>query len=260
MWSRYQAPLFLGILIAFASYLNKYYGSDFNALVLLSFAVAVYIAYDWLKMLLVNRSIFPNPHWLFVIDERVFPKNRKNFLRTVQYRCGFAFLYQSGLTFLYRSGFPFRSLMRLEGGATDGYYIHLLAHNLKLDTEFSIVRRTVRENLKKGVRYNFIISPHPDSREAQRRISEIHRDAGTRLTFTVIPQEEMNKVAAENIMIIVDESAKCRGFIQIPEGSGLWWAEMSQAATALYYSNLRTAMDKRIEDKTDIAAGAGTSA
>jgi hypothetical protein len=232
MWYRNKGPLLGGILIGLISYLNRHELSDFNPLALSLLALGIYIAYDWLKMLLANYSIFPNPHWLFVVDDHIFPKSQNTFVRK----------------FLYRSGFPFRSLMTLEGGAKEGTWIHLLAHNLKLDTELAEVRRTVRQNLKKGVRYNFILPPDPEGQAARERISDIHRDFINNLTFTTIPQDEMNKVAAENIMIIVDESGKPRGFIQIPEDTGLWWAEMSERATGLYYSNLKVAMGKKIED------------
>ena len=58
--------------------------------------------------------------------------------------------------------------------------------------------------------------------------------------------------AYDNMMVIAKRGAPPEGFIQIPEGTGKWWAAMGIEASALCLANARYLIGKYDEMRRDL--------
>lgn len=159
------------------------------------------------------------------------------------------------------------NLNNIERSACAGDEIFIITPNLDLDVTDEDIIRTVDINLGKDVCYTFLVPNYGGGRreadagtfDMEKRI-RVFATVGqrnlekvcSRVIFYLISPNWIRLCGSDNVMIIVHKDGTRRGFLQIPDSSRRWWAEMSKEASETYLKNVNYFITKHKQIVVDL--------
>lgn len=182
-------------LIVAASLVNQWFGENLLGVAITGIVIILMlIVYDVLRFYIFGKAVIAPLKWLYVSRNKI----------------------------------PLMPVIDIEEkNISSNSTIVVLSPDLKEDASSKHVIDIVNANLSRGVRYILITS---NSAKARINLSSVvfhHRDKNN-ISINAVDEGVIKTVMFDNLMIFMDHVDQTqRGFIQIPDGSRLWWAEMA---------------------------------
>ena len=157
-------------------------------------------------------------------------------------------IFDTAAPWLYFTGFksfPFQSLMKEERRTEDGAKIYIVAPNLALDTRKKEVIEVVKANMLRGIWYVFIARSDAASAEMIEQLKHTHRNPNV-ISIYAAKSDAIQMITSDNVMIIDHLTGERSGYLQIPEGTGDYWARNVEShATPTEFYTIKTSGQAR---------------